>query len=43
MVVDLSVGSEVDPLTLESQVEGPELWVKVKTKKYENIGESGST
>ena len=25
VVVDLSVGSEVDPLTLESQVEGPEL------------------
>ena len=31
VVVDLSVGSEVDPLTLESQVEGPEMWVKGKT------------
>ena len=39
VVVDLSVGSEVDPLTLESQVEGPELWVKRTTNKYENIGE----
>ena len=25
MVVDLSVGGEVDPLTIECQVEGPEM------------------
>ena len=37
VVVDLSVGCEVDPLALEGQIEGPELWVKRAATKYMRI------
>ena len=42
VVVDLSVGCEVDPLALEGQIEGPELWVK-RTANMRKLVRGGST
>lgn len=42
VVVDLSVGCEVDPLALEGQIKGPELWIR-RTANMRILVRGGST